>query len=474
MSTANVHTRILIQLETSAVCNPYRLLTCLALCCIAGALPAETLVFKNTNIVDATGDPVQMFMDVLISDAKITQIAPTGSVPITAGARVIDASGRYLIPGLWDMHTHVAEPHFVNGFADHKLVVLPLLVANGVTGIRDMGGDWDLLKQYRNEINGGQLIGPRIIGTSLMLDGPGSFFPGTLIVATSAEGRKAVRDFHAQGVDFIKIQSFITHPVFTAIVEEARALNLDVVGHVPFSMSAVDVSNAGVRSIEHLTGSIFKQTRLPFVAGQLYSAEERAGLVRSYADNGTWHVPTHILMRAYINTDSIVSRTDPRLKYIPDYWISAIWNPFLEQTRASRTNADIAEINAVYARERYAVTRELRNAGVQFLAGTDFNVPYVLPGFSLHDELVLLNASGLTTMEALQAATSRAAKFLGLDAELGTVEVGKAADLVLVDGDPLEDIRNTQRINAVVRQGQLFTRADLDTILNDVQVRANK
>ncbi len=431
---------------------------------------SSLLVFENANVVSATGEPVAMFQSVVIRGRLIEQIGPAAQMPIPPGAVVIDASGRYLIPGLWDMHTHVAEHAFVDKFAAHKDVVFPLFIANGVTGIRDMGGDWELLQQFRADIDDGSVIGPRIIGTSLMLDGPGSFFPGTLIVATPEEGRAAVRQFHSDGVDFIKLQSFLTQEVFDAVIDEARSVGLDVVGHVPFSMKAVDVANAGVKSIEHLTGSIFKRTRLPFVAGQLYPPAEREEIVESYVRNGTWHVPTHILMRAYMNTDSIIARSDPRLRYVPKFWVTDIWEPFLQQTRASRSREDIAEINAVYARERYALTRQLRDAGVRILAGTDLNVPYVLPGFSLHDELVLLTSSGLTTMEALQAATANAALFLGLDEQLGTIEAGKIADLVLLDGDPLEDIHNTQKIQAVVVQGKLYKRDALDTILEQVLI----
>ena len=434
----------------------------------------ESLMLDNANIVDGTGSPVQMFMRVVIREGKIAQIGPADTDPLPEDAIVINAAGRYLIPSLWDMHTHVTANEYVYGFPAHKHIIFPLMIANGITGIRDMGGDWDLLTQYREEIDSGKLLGPRIVGTSLMLDGPGSFFSDTLIVATPEKGRDAVRRFYRQGVDFIKIQSFVSPEVFYTVVDEARSLGLDVVAHVPFSMRGVDVADAGVTSIEHLTGSVFKKERIPFVLGELHSPAERSKVIQSYGRNGTWHCPTHLMIRnhSHIHANSIISPADPRLKYIPDYWITEIWEPSLSRRRSSRTTADTAEILAINSRERYALTRDLRDAGVQFLAGTDMPGSYLMPGFSLHDELVLLTQSGLTTMEALQSATSNAARFLGLGDELGTIEAGKTANLVLIDGDPLEDIRNTQRIHAVIIEGKLYTRKDLDNILADVQAVA--
>ena len=439
--------------------------------------PMEALVFDNVNIVDATGSPVQMFMNVVVRGGKIAQIRAAGTGPLPEGATVIDATGRYLIPGLWDMHTHVTEHEYVEGFPDHKKIIFPLFVANGITGMREMGADWDLLRQYRAEIESGKLLGPRIISCGPMLDGPESPFlksGTTLVVTTPAQGRNAVRRLHREGVDFIKVQSFLKPEVFYAIIEEARSAGLPVAGHVPFSMSAVEVADAGVRSIEHLTGTIFSKERIPFIAGELLSPAVRSEVIQSYVRNGTWHCPTHVLVPNYINPNPILSRTDERLKYIPDFWVSNVWERSIARNSSKRTPADQAEINAVNISERYALTRALRDAGVRFLAGSDLTATYLLPGFSLHDELVLLTQAGLTTMEALQSATSGAAEFLGLDDELGTIEVGKTADLVLIDGDPIEDIHNTQQIHAVVIEGKLYTRKDLDKILAGVQAAANK
>ena len=441
----------------------------------AQANPEDTLVIDNVNLVDATGSPVQMFMTVVVSGGKIEQIDRTGEIPSPTGATVIDATGRYLIPGLWDMHVHATEHEYVEDFPDHKKIVFPLLVANGVTGIREMGANWELLKQYRAEIRRGTLLGPRIIACGPMLDGPESPFlrsGTTLVVTTPEQGRNAVRRLHADGVDFIKVQSFLKPDVFHAIVEEARSAGLPVAGHVPFSMTAVEVADLGVTSIEHLTGSLFKRERLPFIAGELLSPAERSEVIKSYVRNGTWHCPTHVLVPNYINPNPILSRTDERLKYIPDFWVPNIWERTIERNRSRRSPADVAEINAVNIPERYAMTRALRDAGVRFLAGTDITATYLLPGFSLHDELVLLTQAGLTSIEALQAATSNAAEFLGLNEEIGTVEVGKTADLVLIDGDPIEDISNTQRIHAVIMNGKLYGREQLDEILDNVHAVA--
>ncbi len=354
--------------------------------------------------------------------------------------------------------------------------MFPLFIANGITGVRDMGGDWAALKKFRRRINQGELLGPRIVGTGFLLDEPGALYPELSIILNSAEeARSTVRQYHAEGVDFIKISSGLSSlEIFDVIMDESRRLGLDVVGHVPFAMRAVDVANAGLRSNEHLTGCFFKETRLPYVAGEPYSPADKKEIIQSFLDNDVWQVPTHVLLYPVINTKFRNIYKDPRLKYIPEYWVKEFWNPMLDYMDTVYKPSDMMEIKSVYSRERFAMTRAMRDAGVKFLAGTDQLAPYIFPGFSLHDELVLLTMSGLTTMEALQAATSNAAKFLRLDEQLGTVEVGKKADLLLIDGDPLEDIRNTQLISAVVFDGNIVQRHALDDILKEIEFVAGK
>ena len=225
--------------------------------CSGTAALASTIVISHVTVIDTTGAPPQTDMTVVVRDQRIVELAKSDAVRTPAGSRLVDGSDKFLIPGLWDMHVHEV---FGDWIPRNEKVVPPLFVANGVTGVRDMGGDLEVLKEWRGKIAAGRLLGPRMIIAGPMLDGPVPRFPSSAPVANAADGRRWVDELTHQGVDFIKIQSLVPRDGYFAAADEAKKLGIVFAGHVPDAVRASEASNAGQKSIEHFTG-IFEGAR---------------------------------------------------------------------------------------------------------------------------------------------------------------------------------------------------------------------
>ena len=452
----------------------------------------KPLVFTHVTVIDATGAPAKPEMTVVITGGRITELGPTNGIRVPKDAQVVDATGKFLIPGLWDMHVH---------WFGYDKAYLQLFTANGVTGVRIMWGA-PIHFEWRKKIEEGTLLGPRMVISSTIVDGPKPIWPGSIAVANEAEARRAVIKVKQDGADFVKVYSVLPREAYFAIADEAKKQGLPFAGHVPYSVSAGEASDAGQKSIEHLTGilaacsireeelrkgfedafsNLTQGQRLPSPARtrllirmmlETFSPEKAANLFARLKRNHTWQCPTFTVLRsgAFINDPNF--RNDPRLKYMPSQ-LRTVWDPSTDFRFRARTAEDFDLSRLVY-RKQIELVGMMHRAGVEFLAGTDVENPYCFPGFSLHDELVLLVQAGLTPMDALQAATLNPARFLGKEKELGTVEQGKVADLVLLEGDPLEDIRNTTKINSVVVNGRLLDRKALDQLLAEREAAAKK
>jgi imidazolonepropionase-like amidohydrolase len=441
------------------------------------ALP--TLVFVHVNVIDATGAPLQPDMTVVVKDRRIVEIAKSAQARVPDHATVVDGRGKYLIPGLWDMHVHSAFGDWVP--PDEK-ITLRLFVANGITGVRDMGGDVPILKKWRADIEAGKLLGPRMIFAGPMLDGPTPRFPSSAPVANAADGARFVNELQAQGVDFIKIQSLIPRDGYFAAAQRAKELGITFVGHVPDAVRASEASNAGQRSIEHFTG-IFEgcstiEDQLikgPKSLGRnvsTYDPQRAKALIALMAKNQTWQVPTLVWERGQWLIDAIDKSHDPLIKYAPAAWKDRTW-PMFTESILKDMDTDPLPVRRRFVQMELDMTLAMFKAGVPFMAGTDTAAGvHVFPGFSLHEELALFVKAGLTPMQALQTATLNPAKFLGREAEMGTVEKNKIADLVLLDRNPLDDIENTRRIQGVVLAGRYFSRGNLDSMLSQIAAAA--
>jgi tetratricopeptide (TPR) repeat protein len=461
--------------------------------------PAEsqaTLIFTHATIIDTSGGPNKTDMTVFITGDRITEIKKTGKVRPAKRAQVIDATGKFLIPGLWDMHVHWNDARY-----------FPLFIANGITGMRIMWGTPDHFEQ-REDISKGSLIGPRLIIASPIIDGPKPVWAGSISVGNEAEARQVVRQVKEMGYDFVKIYQLLPRDVYFAIADESKKQGLFFAGHIPLSISTAEASNAGQRSIEHLDfitlgillacsnkeEELLKEREKAFeglsaqqspTRSQLeayrnfiekilktYDDKKASALFALFVKNSTWQCPTLTVLRSYRYLDDENFTNDPRLKYMPKD-IRESWELKNNPLVSSNAAEDWAIGKKVYQKELETVGA-MRRAGVELLAGTDVLNPFCFPGFSLHDELSLLVEAGLMPIEALQAATYNPAKFLGMMDSLGTIDTGKIADLVLLEADPLEDIGNTRKIAAVVVNGKYFPKPSLDEMLAKIEVLANQ
>jgi len=441
----------------------------------------NTLVITDVNIVDVRSGEIHPDQIVILEFNRITSVGPRKSTRYPRNAPTVNAKGGYLIPGLWDMHVHLK---FGEWFPLAQEISLPLFVATGVTGVRDMGSDLEFIQDWRNEIEGNRLLGPRIYTSGPMLDGPKPRFPSSVAIATPEDGRRAVDDLKRSGSDFIKLQSLIPRDAVFAIAEEAKKEEIPFEGHVPDSVRASEMSEAGMRSFEHLIGIFEGSSPLEdeFLKGDKnetkflasYDPARAATLAALLAKNETWQCPTLVWERGGNLIDVTDFSKDTRAKYVPAAWKDVTWKTFTQQVE-TEFNTDDIETRKKFVEKELEVVQLLHKAGVPFLAGTDTPPGvYIFPGFSLHEELQRFVAAGFTPLEALQTATLNPAKFMHMEDKLGTIEQGKFADLVLLDANPLEKIENTQKIAAVILNGRYFSRKDLQKILQGVEESAKK
>lgn len=413
----------------------------------------------------------------VVEGQQITSVGQGGRTQIPQNARVIDAHGKYLIPGLWDMHVHEI---FGDWLPKNEEIIPLLFVANGITGVRDMGGDLEPLKKWRADIASGRMLGPRMVISGPMLDGPVPQFPSSVQIRNAADGVKAVDDLIKGGADFIKIQSLIPRDGYFAAADEAKKRGIVFVGHVPDAVRAVEASNAGQKSVEHLTGvfegcstiedELMKQRRGPGRGRYLstYDPERAKNLIALFVKNQTWQVPTLYWERGEWLIEQTNAGPDPLEKYAPVAWKQRTWPMFTSDITKHYSTDPVADRERFFQKELQMIG-EMNRAGLPIMAGTDTAAGVrVYPGFSLHEELGLLVRAGLTPMQALQAATSKPARFFGFP-DSGTISKGKRADLVLLDANPLDDIANTKRIRSVVLAGQYLSRDDLDQLLHRVE-----
>lgn len=450
------------------------------------------LVLTHVTVIDVTGAAAKPDVTVVVTGGRISQIGRSGTIQVPQNAQVVEGRGKFLIPGLWDMHVHWSDTDY-----------LPLFVANGVTGIRIMSGQ-SVHREWRRQSEAGQLLAPHLVIASAIIDGPKPFWPYAITVGSEADARQAVIKAKNNGADFVKVYSFLPREEYFAIADEARKQGISFAGHLPMSVTPEEASAAGQKSIEHLTGLLqacssrsaeFFQAAQADLSDELttgvrtfwgdhfksmrqaelddYNPEKAAGLFAAFKKNGTWQCPTLTLLRSIAYIDDASFTSDPRIKYMPR-WARQEWTP----QNASNLYGQRSAADMAFAKKEFQKQLELvgamQTAGVGILAGTDTSNAFCMPGFSLHDELGLLVKAGLTPVQALQTATLNPARFLGRERDLGTIEKGKIADLVLLDANPLEDISNTRKIASVIKGGTLLPRAALDDMLSQVEAAADR
>lgn len=433
------------------------------------------MIITHVNIIDVKTGEIMENQTVAIDSVSITAIYDK-EIRHSESTKVIDGSNKYLIPGLWDMHTHY--------YSNHELTD-PLLIANGITGVREMWGNMQVINEVREKTKTGEIIAPDIYTSGVIIDGKPPYWPGSVGVSTPEEAKKIAIKQIEEGVDFLKIYSLLTEECFMAIADVAKQMNIPFAGHIPQSVSTYDAINAGMASSEHLIGILeacnLKEDSiraLPwnFMKYSQFFVDEFIeskfdSLIIVLAQSDMWLCPTLTVIRAYGYLNDTAFTNDERLSYLPDYY-TAYWNldsPYFKEN---------FEKYYMGVRKMYHLEMELigkmHEKGVKILAGTDYPNPYCFPGFSLHDELALLVEGGMPELDALKAATINAAVFMGKENEFGSIEVGKLASLVLLKENPLDNIENTKSIEAVILRGKVFDRAALDEMLEQAKINAVK
>ena len=435
-----------------------------------------TLAFTHVAVVDVSAGAVRRDQTVIVTGRRIVSVGPASTTRVPSDARVVDAATRYLVPGLWDMHAHLA-------MTGRKS--LGVFLANGVTGVRDMGGGYVTVRGWRDSVDAGTMAGPRLRVAGPIIEGArwresvidllrgegraaeASSIAERIGVATPEDASRAVDSIATLGADFVKVRTGPNAATYFAILRSARAHGLRVVGHASTHVPLASASDSGMASFEHGFFGVI-DGRGGMELDSVPPAARRT-LFRRFVQNKSAVTPTLIAGRGYrLTPDSVVlailadtlGRIEPRRRYASPELV-AQWRGQIALKKYEGT-LDWAANH----RSRIRDLREMDTAGVPILVGTDSGVPLVFPGFSLHDELELLVREGrLTPAEALRAATMAPATFFGATDSLGTIAPGKFADLVLLRANPLDDIRNTTKIHAVVANGRVFLRPALDSLL---------
>lgn len=429
----------------------------------SASLPTA-LAITGATVIDATGAPPRENVTVLIQGDRIQAIGPSGTVEIPRGAQVVAAQGRYLIPGLWDTHVHLT-------FTTES--VLPLFVANGVTSVRDVGSRLQEVREMRGRVDTGDVVGPRIKTSGPLLEGAAwmqaayQIVPpehqvwelGPRVVVSKENVQIVVDSLMEAGADFIKARN-VWGEDFLALAAATQSAGIPLASHNPNRVNMLTAARAGLDSFEHAE-SIWGDF-------DTLSVPARQRMFEQVAETGVMVAPTLMAdIGLVVSTDSAIlaviadslGTLDPRNRFLPEQ-MRANWREAVEQRRKYGAHPE-----GTFGKIALDV-RAMNRAGIPMLAGTDVGgIPLVYPGSSLHEELdLLVREGGLTPMEALQSATRNPPRFFGMQDEMGTIESGKTADLVLLDADPLEDIRNTRKIRAVVLDGYYLDRQVLDAL----------
>ena len=429
--------------------------------------PAGPFQVVDVTIVDVEKGVAVPGQNVTVTGDQIAKIGAQVDPAISGPAHTIDGRGLYLIPGLVDAHVHYLEAPIFGR----------LMIANGVLLARDMGMPNEYILKLRDELNRGATLGPEMVATGAMLDGAEPVIPAIAIgIKTPEEGRAAVRRQAAAGVDMIKVYSKLDKEVFLAIIDEARKSGLKVVGHVPDSIYIEDAASAGLQSIEHFFGServlaklLGQPVNLVYAgmgseAGYLLRLGEvdpqalQSFYQRLRASNATV-VPTVVTFKNWPNVDALDRKNLPNGEYISQNLLSMWKSQWAGQT----------EFPDPIWQNWAKMVKGMNDAGVPLMVGTDLMCPGLVPGYSVHEEMALWQEAGIAPADVLRSATIVPARFMGLDKRLGTIAEGKTASMVLVSANPLDDIRNAEKIQGVFLRGRYYDRPDLNQLLAEAK-----
>ena len=458
----------------------------------------DAICFTNVSIIDAEKG-TQEQMTVIVQDNRIIKVDKAENFNLAASNQIIDGTGKYLIPGLWDAHVHFA---YIEEMAPS---MFDLFLAYGITSVRDTGGKLDFVKRWKDKAEASPQDAPRVKIAGPLLDGTPNVYDGSIptrpplsLGANGVEEAEALVDrFVAAEVDLIKAYEMLTPEQFEAVIERANENNLKVTGHVPLSMDVISASNAGLNSMEHMRNLemssasnweelLDTRRKMLFdgkneVGGVLRSnihAAQRAEAVENYdeevadrvlatlAENETWQIPTLALSTGMVNRHFDRADWIETFKYLPPE-VARVWMDGVDQVK-ERALPDSQKKHSEWMMN---MIKKVNDFEIDIMAGTDCPIFFLTPGLSLHEELSVLVKAGLTPMEALETATLNPARYFNMENELGLVKENYIADLILLDANPLDDITNTLKINTVMKDGKVRSRADLDQMFEQMEPR---
>lgn len=456
----------------------------------------DAVCIQNINTVDPI-DGLKENQTVIIKDGKIHKIFPSDSLLVSEENNIIDGTGKYLIPGLWDAHVHFA---YIEELAPR---MFDLFLAHGITSVRDTGGKVDFVKRWKDKAMANPTDAPRVMMAGPLLDGEPNVYDGSdasrpelsVGLATVEEVTSQIDMLVSKNVDLLKAYEMLTPEQFEQIMTLANANGLKVTGHIPLSMDAVSASNAGMNSIEHMRNleiscasnseELWEQRRQMLKneknlsGGDLRSSiheAQREIAINNYDEtrakevlavlkkNDTWQIPTQALNTFF--TRKYYERTNWQESYalLPDS-IGQIW---LDRSKALK-DYEVTEAKEAWNQWNYMMVKKIHDTGIQIMTGTDTPIAFLTPGLSLHEELAVLVKTGISPLEVLKAATYNPAKYFGMENELGSIKENRFADLLILNSNPLNDIENTRDINSVIKQGKVHDAAALTKMLNKLK-----
>jgi len=428
----------------------------------------QLVAITHATVIDVATGTRTLDQTIVVSGRRISAVGASARTSVPTGAVVVDARGKFVIPGLWDMHVHNDLP---GGRA-----LLPLFIAHGVTGVRDMNGTLPNLRRWQSEIAAGKLVGPRMFISGPYVAGSPVPLPH-LLARTADDGTAAVDSLVKLGVDFIKVHNALGPPAFFAVARAARARGIVFAGHVFPPVTPLQASDSGIRSQEHLSAfpnecttqdSVAFAGALPlqrFLFGGC-TREPQAPIYERIARNGTWITPTLTVQQPLADLEPTAQSGSATAAHYSDSLLALmrVVMPFPPNPPAAARAAGRAMLA-----KRIVMVGAMHRAGIPLLTGTDSPIAPSPPGAALHDELELLVQAGLTATAALRSATVEPARYFAATDSLGKVAAGQVADLVVLDADPTVNIRNVRRIHVVLADGRVYDAAARAALIDGVR-----
>ncbi|MEE9362973.1 MAG: amidohydrolase family protein [Cellulophaga sp.] len=451
----------------------------------------DAICIENITTIDSKNG-IKENQTVILKDGKIFKVIPSGELQLSKNNTIIDGTGKYLIPGLWDAHVHFS---YIEELAPR---MFDMFLTYGVTSVRDTGGRIDFMKKWKEKSVAQPTTAPRVMISGPLLDGIPNVYDGSSaarpalsIGLNSIEAvAKQIHKLDSIGVDFLKAYEMLTPEQFGTITKLAKEKGLKVTGHIPLSMDVISASNAGLNSLEHMRnldlscasnadellarrrqillnendeqGGVLRSrihNSQRKIALQNYDDDKAKEVLRVLAKNKTWQIPTLALTSNFIEKPFNNSDWKKTFTFLPDS-IEQSWK--IKITKVNSTKID--SFRNTYVKWSFNMVKKIHQEKIDIMAGTDCPIFFLTPGISLHQELAMLVKAGLSPLEALKTATFNPAKYFNLENELGLIKETMFADLVILDANPLENIHNTKRINAVIKQGKYYSREKLNEI----------